>query len=473
VDPIFGNIEDIKELIGNAHKRDIRIMVDLVPNHTSDEHEWFRQSRQSKDGEYADWYIWKDPAGLDKNGNPLLPNNWIDVLTGETAWEWEPSRQQFYLHSFDVKQPDLNWTNPEVREAIKEVMRFWLDLGVDGFRVDAVQFMAKDPLFRDEPKNPNYNPKNDSKYGLLLHPNNHGWPQIYAYLSEMAAVLKEPKYLISPRFMVLESYPDTHEPVEEYLGYYESIDPLVAAPFNFEGLDLGLPWRADSWRDFLTKFHKSLDDHSNLCVASYAFGNHDRSRIVSRVGEEVARSMAVLLLTLPGMVFIYNGEEIGMKDGDIPKNMIQDPCARGGSGRDPQRTPMQWSAGTNAGFSRAKSTWLPVAKGYETSNVDYQLKQDDSFLSLYKKLGSLRNQNPAIKYGSFSIIDTGNKHVVGFIRQYKEDKIKVLINFSGESQKVAAKVADGERVLSSVGYGQQNGKDSQLLAPNEALVIKL
>src|SRR5690606_12906207 len=174
VDPIFGTLADMDDLIDKAHRRNMKIMVDLVPNQSSDDHEWFRQSRQSREGEYANWYIWRDPRGFNKKKEPLPPNNWLDIFTGESAWEWVPARQQFYLHSFAVHQPDLHWSNTEVREAIKNVMRFWLDRGVDGFRVDAVRFMGKDPTFQDNPPNPNYRPGIDSKYNSLIHKNSQG-----------------------------------------------------------------------------------------------------------------------------------------------------------------------------------------------------------------------------------------------------------------------------------------------------------
>jgi alpha-glucosidase len=434
VDPIFGQLSDMDELIAESHKHKIKVIVDLVPNHTSDEHEWFRSSRQSREDKYSDWYIWRGAKGTDESGKPIPPNNWLDIFTGETAWEWEPARKQFYLHSFDVHQPDLNWANPEVREAIKSAMRFWLDRGVDGFRVDAVRFMGKDPLFKNNPPNPHYRDGEGSKYGSIKHIYSQGRPQLYAYLAEMAAVLKEKKYQKSPRFMVTESYPETKNKVREYLAFYEGMDPQVAAPFNFEGL--GLPWEAEPWSKFLDKFHKALDGFSPLCVASYAFGNHDQHRLATRLGDPAARSAAVLLLTLPGMSFIYNGEEIGMVNGHVPESMVQDPAAAGGAGRDPERTPMQWSGIKNAGFTKAIQPWLPVAAGYEDRNVKSEDKDPGSFLSLYKNLAKIRNDSEALRYGQFKLIKTANSSVLGFRR--KKDKLShtVLVNFSEKETQV-------------------------------------
>lgn len=470
VDPIFGSLKDMHALIKKAHTRNIRIIVDLVPNHTSDEHEWFRQSRQSREDTYSDWYIWRDPKGHDKDGKPIPPNNWINVLTGDSSWEWEPARQQFYLHSFHVRQPDLNWANPDVREGVKDAMRFWLNQGVDGFRVDAVPFMAKDPFFRDEPVNPHYNAaRGDWKYTALEHIYSCGQPHLHAYLSEMAAVLKEKKYEHSERFMVTEGYPVTADPIKEYIEYYEGMDPDVAAPFIFAGFSL--PWEAEPWRVFLDTFHTALNAYSPSCVASYAFSNHDQSRIVTRLGSEpAARGAAVLLLTLPGMAFVYNGDEIGMKNGEIPPDMVQDPGAEGGAGRDPERTPMQWSADKNAGFSTAKSTWLPVADNYQTHNVASELKDPNSFLSLYRNLGKLRNESMAIKRGEFSVIDTGDTGVLGFVRTAGTERYTTLINFTKSTITLKPKSDVGKLVLSSDPSSKITQDEIKLL-PYEAAIF--
>jgi alpha-glucosidase len=473
VDPIFGKLSDMDTLIRKSHELSMKIMVDLVPNHTSDDHEWFRQSRQSKEDPYSDWYIWQDPKSY-KNGRPIPPNNWLNIFTGETAWEWEPLRQQYFLHSFDVRQPDLNWSNPDVRDAIKNVMRFWLDRGIDGFRVDAVQFMGKNPTLQNNPENPDYIAGTHSKYNALKHVNSQGWPQMYAYLSEMAAVLKEPKYNHSEKFMVTEAYPQTHKPVEEYLAFYEGVDPEVAAPFNFEGI--GLSWKAKPWREFLKTFHTTLDSFSPLCVASYAFGNHDQHRIVTRMGEQAARGAAVMLLTLPGMAFIYNGEEIGMKNGKIPKRLIQDPGASDGGGRDPERTPMQWNAGKNAGFSTAATSWLPIADGYKTHNVEAELKDTESFLSLYKKLGQLRNKSDALRYGKFEVVDVASEDVLAYTRSHDKETYTILVNFSENPHtfKLDPKIKLGKLVISSnTSSNLRSIKDNKIeLHAHEAALFK-
>lgn len=437
VDPQFGTLDDFRNLLDDAHHRGIRIMIDLVPNHTSDEHPWFVESRSSRDNARSDWYIWKDAAGTADDGKPLPPNNWLDVLTGQSAWQWNEVRQQFYLHSFHAKQPDLNWTNSAVREAIYNVMRFWLDLGVDGFRVDAVYWMAKNPDFTDDPPvHPAY-AKSDShtNYHTLRHENSMAWPEVYTYLSDMAAILKEPTYAERQCFMVTEAYPELKSSLESYLAFYKAVDPQVAAPFNFDGLVL--PWQAKTWRTSLADFHAALKTIGPQAIASYAFGNHDQYRLASRWPEVAARGIAVMQCTLPGMTFVYYGEEIGMQNVSIPADRIQDPATAGGAtaggGRDPERTPMQWSAEPNAGFSAGTSTWLPLAPDYQERNVTMQTYLPYSFLNLYKKLIRLRKVTPALRHGSFQVLPIAAPHVLGYVRSFQGKRYVALINFSGEA----------------------------------------
>jgi alpha-glucosidase len=473
VDPIFGKISDMDELLKESHKHNIKVLVDLVPNHSSDEHEWFRQSRQSRENKYSDWYMWRDAKGKDESGKPIPPNNWLDMFSDESAWEWVPAREQFYLHTFDVHQPDLNWANPEVREAIKSAMRFWLDKGVDGFRVDAVRYIAKDPLFKNDPPNKDYTPGEGPKYYSIRHIFSQGRPQHYAYLSEMASVLKEKKYQRSPRFMVIESYPETANKVREYMAYYESADPKVAAPFNFEALSL--PWEAHPWAEFLGKFHKALDNFSPLCVASYAFGNHDQPRLATRLGDPAARSAAVLQLTLPGMSFIYNGEEIGMMNGHIPEALAQDPRAARGDGRDPQRTPMQWSDLKNAGFTKAKQPWLPIARDYEQRNVVSEEKDPGSYLNLYKELAKLRNNSETLRRGKFKLIKTNHSSVLAYSRVKGRNVTIIMVNFSEEETelKLPNSVKLKRFLISSDATTKHKATDGSTvhLLPNEAAVF--
>jgi alpha-glucosidase len=425
VDPLFGTIEDFSELLEAAHARHIKVLVDLVANHTSDQHEWFAESRSSRDSPKANWYIWKDAKVHLDTGKRLPPNNWRDALAGGSAWQWDETRKQYYLHSWHKAQPDLNWANKAVRHAIKDIMRFWLDLGVDGFRADAVDWIAKDPLFRDDSPNPDYVEDDDNPYDALAHDNSRGWPTEFAYLAEMTGVLEEEKYRHRQLFMVAETYQERHNPADAYVAFYGGIDPELAAPFNFEGLYLG--WEAGLWRRFLRAFHGGLRNVSPHAVTSYAFGNHDNPRLATRLGEEAARSAALLQMTLPGMAIVYYGEEIGMHNPELPAAVMHDAYYRS---RDPERTPMQWSAGKNAGFSSADQTWLPVASGYKHLNADVQAHDDTSFYALYKKLIALRTTVPALRYGTFVVLEVHNPDVLCFVRTEKDEHCVVLVNFS-------------------------------------------
>jgi alpha-glucosidase len=475
VDPVFGNLEDFKELTAEAERNGINMIIDLVPNHTSSAHEWFKQSRQSPDNPYSEWYIWRDPRP-GPSGEPMPPNNWLDALGGQSAWEWEPARQQYYLHSFHKDQPDLNWSNPEVRDAIKDVMRFWLDIGVKGYRVDAVLWMAKDPLLGDDSANPDYVEGVDPPYESLLHDNSRGWPALYAYLSEMAEVLTEEKYREQQPFMITEAYPERHNPVVAYLNFYVGMNPVVAAPFNFEGISL--PWEANAWRRFLKSFHAALDQLSSHCVASYAFGNHDQKRTVSRLGEAAARSAALMQHTLPGMIFVYYGEELGMKDVEIPLNRVQDPAAKGdpvhGQGRDPARTPMQWTADKHAGFTTAKESWLPVSPDYKTINVEQEMADPGSFITLYKKLGELRMKSRALKTGHIALHDASHEHVLSYSRTNNDEHYVVLINFSDRPAACISPVQLGRLVVSSDAQTTLISKPGEAIAlrPHEAVLYE-
>ncbi|HSH55576.1 MAG TPA: alpha-amylase family glycosyl hydrolase [Candidatus Limnocylindrales bacterium] len=478
VDPIFGTMEDFDSLLEQAHARDMKVIIDLVPNHTSDEHEWFKQSRKSKDNPYSDWYIWRSPLGFEQDGSPIPPNNWLDEFSGESVWEWDETRWQFYLHSYHKKQPDLNWSNPAVREAFKDGMRFWLDKGVDGFRVDAVYWMGKDPLLTNDPPNPHYIPGSDDRNKAIIPHNSRGWPFIYAYLTEMADMLKEEKYQDSLRFMVTEAYPETHNPLESYLAFYIGVDPSVAAPFNFEGVTLA--WQAGAWNHFLRSFHVALEQFSPLCIPSYAFGNHDNSRLINRLGSDAAaRSAAVMLLTLPGMVFIYNGEEIGMHNVDIPPEMVQDPQAKrdphNPAGRDIARTPLQWTPGKHAGFTDGSSTWLPIAPDYKERNVEVESKDPHSFLSLYRKLGEMRTRNLALRTGSLKTIKTHSPDVVGYFRFNTDEAYLVLINFANKQS--TCRLLEKSRTLR---FSTVPGKSRAVeigeevdLAPHEAVLFEV
>ncbi len=468
VDPLFGTLDDFKALVTAAHERGIRLLVDLVANHTSDAHAWFQESRSSRTNPKADWYIWRDPKHSLQPDIVAPPNNWRDALIGESAWQWDEHRQQYYLHSWHRRQPDLNWQNKAVRQAIKSVMRFWLDLGVDGFRADAVDWIAKDPLLRDDSPNDEYAPSRESPYDALKHDNSRGWPTEYDYLAEMTAVFDEPAYKDRQLFLIAETYHERHNLAESYLAFYGGLDPEHAAPFNFEGLYL--PWEAGTWRRFLRAFHGGLKLISGRCVPSYAFGNHDNPRIISRLGEQRAKAAALFQLTLPGMIYIYYGEELGMTDAQLPAGAMHDVYYRS---RDPARTPMQWSAEPGAGFSTAARTWLPVNANYTERNLATEQQNPLSYFAFYRQLIRMRAASEALRYGDIQILEVGHPDILGFIRWKGTERLVIFVNFSDRPVSCVPGVTLSKLLLSTELHTKLvDGTNSDIeLLPNEAALF--
>ena len=433
VDPIFGTLKDMQVLITQAHQRSMKVLLDFVPNHTSDQHPWFQESRSASTSAKRDWYIWRDPKA---NGSP--PNNWLSVFGG-SAWKLDEVTGQYYLHSFLAEQPDLNWDNKEVRQAMKSAMRFWLDRDVDGFRVDAVDWMSKDPEFRDDPTNEQAHDKIPGyDHSSLKHTYSRDGPHLFDRLNEMTTVLEE----YTGRFMITEAHPETDDKITGYLRYYQGVNPHLSAPFNFQGIYL--PWEAPVFGGFIDTFQAAMKPDY---VPIYTLGNHDESRIATRVGSAAARTAAVMLLTLPGMAFIYYGEELGMHDVVIPKNKIQDPFAGKQNSRDPERTPMQWSNAPHAGFTTA-TPWLPIADDYSQVNVEAETEDLNSSLNHYKKLLRFRNQSSVLQYGSYEPVNL-HPQVLGYKRCYGKEVVLVLLNFSDNSQKLIIDDIEGTIVIST------------------------
>ncbi len=376
IDPIYGTMNDLDALVAAAHERDIRVILDLVPNHTSIEHPWFKESRASRDNPKADWYIWRD-----------TPNDWIDPR-GKRAWEWAEARQQYYYHAFLPQQPDLNWRNTDMQQAMFDVMRFWLDRDVDGFRVDLMWHLIKDPLFRDDPINPGYNPKHDDPGAELTPVFSSNQHEVHAIVHSMRKVLDE----YDERLMIGEVY----LPVAALMTYYGAHGTGAQLPFNFQLIRV--PWNATAIAECVSKYEGELPRYA---WPNWVLGNHDKPRIATRVGAERAAAAAVILLMFRGTPFMYYGDEIGMHDVDVPPDERQDPL-----GRDPQRTPMQWDASHAAGFTPGKP-WLPVAHDFETMNVERERADPDSLLSLYRRLIDLRQSNDALLAGDYVPFVTG------------------------------------------------------------------
>lgn len=425
VDPLFGTLDDFKRLLDEAHRRQIRVMIDFVPNHTSDMHSWFEASASSRGNSQRDWYIWRDGK---TDGS--APNNWLSVAGG-SAWQYDEKSDQYYLHSFLKEQPDLNWDNPEVREAMKAVVDFWLSMGVDGLRADAIRWMAKDRSFTDNLPNPNYRAGQEDPYHSQIHHHHGSADQLRAYLGGIAATVEN----YDDRIMIFEDYPDFSvvTPQERYRPYLElyDINPRVAMPFNFGGMFM--PFQATSFRDFIETVHSYLRDSR---IPVYCLGNHDQSRLVSRFGQEQARLIAMLQLTLPGLPVMYYGDELGMSDGHITEEFIQDSFEKHnpgvGIGRDPERTPMQWSHDVSAGFSKGVP-WLPVPIELRGMTVADQQADRTSFLAFYQNILSLRSKSSTLRRGVYETCGTNNEHVFSYRLSDKEHVFTVVLNFSDQT----------------------------------------
>jgi alpha-glucosidase len=462
VDPQFGTLDDFKTLVKEAHKRGMDVITDLVINHTSDQHPWFLEARSSRDNPKRDWYIWKDPV------NGSVPNNWKSVFD-PSAWEFDAKTDQYYFHSFLKEQPDLNWSNPAVMQAVKDICAFWLDLGVDGFRLDAINHIWKDHRYLDEPINPTYDPLMQSPFNQLQHIYMRDQEPLYDIVNELAGFVSTYKNA----YIITEAYPNKRSiaAIPVYKKYYDRVTSHNVIPFNFELLSL--PWDAKEYESFITAYLEAIGKDHMSC---FVLGNHDKTRVTSRLGREQAKAAAVLLLTLPGMPVIYYGEELGMEDvRDIPESMITDTkgIRSPGFGRDPVRTPMQWDDSNYAGFSTVQP-WLPLEKEYQTRNVASQSKDPHSFYILYRQLLSLRaKEQDTFADGLFQVFQTNSKHIFAYTRTNEKTSYLILINFSAEQVEVSTKEF-ANFVLSSKERDSDtsNSRDTIIVLPYEACVFK-
>ncbi len=459
IDPVFGDIQTFEKLVSELHARGIKLILDYVGNHTSSEHPWFKESRSSLSNPKRDWYVWHDPK---TDGSP--PNNWMSVFGG-SAWELDPTTGQYYLHSFLSAQPDLNWRNPEVRAEMMHVVDFWVEKGVDGFRIDALQHFVEDENLGDDSQNMHYNPEIDEPYKLLIHNKSLG----------NARSMK-----IVGRFIneALERHPDIFIVGEAYVGtndlkkLYELSSEGRFAPFNFNLI--GLEWKAAEWK-------RAIDDYQTMLlpgfIPNYVLGNHDVSRVATRVGEARARVAAVLQLTLPGIPFIYYGEELGMTNGVIPHEAIQDFLAKifkgFHPGRDLERTPMQWDESTHAGFSTAKP-WLPVADNYKKLNVANEANDQGSMFVLYKELIGLRKKWRVLQDGVYAPLKAGSPDIFSFKRVLGGKQLVILANF-GETE-VVENIKDSAKIILNTGLdrsGEEVHGGEIRLRGNEACVVEI
>lgn len=433
IDPLFGTMEDFDALVKAAHRSGLKIILDLVPNHTSDQHPWFVESRGSRDNPKRDWYIWREPG---PGGGP--PNNWLSEFGG-SAWEYDAATRQYYYHAFLAKQPDLNWRNPAVRQAIHDVMRFWLGKGVDGFRVDVIWHLIKDSEFRDNPSNPDFRSGRPPNQRILpLYTTDQA--EVHDVIAEMRRVVDE----FDSRVLIGEIY----LPFERLITYYGKDLAGAHLPFNFALLSA--PWNA-------REIEKLIDEYEAALPAgawpNWVLGNHDRPRVASRVGQEQARVAAMLLLTLRGTPTLYYGDEIGMHQVAIAPEQVRDPFEKNvpgiGVGRDGCRTPMQWNALPYAGFSTSVP-WLPLSDDFTHENVVNLEADSRSILNLYKALIDLRKRRRELVSGAYVPI-AAEGDLLLYRRQCEDEAVVIALNLGSEPVSLASDAIglDGEILLST------------------------
>ena len=452
VDKIFGSLADFDLLVGAAHGLGIKVILDFVPNHSSSLHPWFLESRSSRHNPKRDWYIWRDPA---QSGGP--PNNWISDFGG-SAWAWDAATGQYYYHAFLAEQPDLNWRNPEVRRAMFDALRFWLDRGVDGFRIDVLWHLIKAAGFPDNPANPDYRPGQGEMHRLL-----QTWSTDQPEVHDIAAAMRRLADGYGDRVLIGEIY----LPVERLMTYYGPGLDGVQLPFNFQLIEA--PWQARALARIITGYEAALPPGG---WPNWVLGNHDRSRLASRVGREQARVAAMLLLTLRGTPTLYYGDELGIGVVDIPADRVRDPRELRepglGLGRDPVRTPMPWDRSPQAGFTTG-APWLPLNADWSERNVAAAASDPASMLHLYRRLLALRRRYAALSLGDFALVGAEGD-VLAYERRAGDDRVLIALNLADRTRKFERpRWAAGYAVLLSTRFDDQ--APAGILRPNEGVLL--
>lgn len=459
IHPLFGTLEDFDRLVQEAHGLGLRIILDFVPNHTSQEHPWFKASRSGKDDPKRDWYIWRDPG---PDGGP--PNNWLSEFGG-SAWEYDAASGQYYYHAFLKEQPDLNWRNPDVVEAMHDVLRFWLDRGVDGFRIDALWHVIKDAEFRDNPPNPDFR-EGMNPHSALSQLYTGDRPEVMEVIAGFRDLVESYE---GDRVLIGEAY----LPLHRIAAYYGEDGRGVHLPFNFTLL--AAPWNAAELAPLIAAYEAAIPEGG---WPNWVLSNHDRPRVVGRLGPDQARVAAMLLLTLRGTPTLYYGDEIGMSQVSIPPERVQDPFEKNvpglGLGRDGARTPMQWDDSPFAGFSTVEP-WLPLADDFTEVNVKRERGEAASLLTLTRALLALRRAHPALSVGLWSPVAAVGD-LVAYLRQGEGEGLLVALNLGGNplSATLPEAVGGGRLLLSTFcdRAGEQVG-DTIDLRPNEGIVVQL
>lgn len=454
IDPIFGDLAQFDRLLAAVHARGLKLLLDFVPNHTSDRHPWFLESRSSRESTKRDWYIWRDAA---PDGGP--PNNWISDFGG-SSWEWDEETGQYFLHAFLKEQPDLNWRNPEVRQAMSNILRFWLDRGVDGFRIDVLWHIVKHQAFPDNPLNPHWTADTRER-DKLLQVHSTDQPEAHTYSSDMRMLADSfgDRVLIGEIFL----------PNERHARWYGTPErPQVHLPFNFQLIECA--WDAAALGRVITQYEASLPTFG---WPNWVLGSHDAPRIAARIGEAQARIAAMLLLTLRGTPTLYQGDELGIGEVPIAPDRMRDPQhfrePERGIGRDRSRTPMPWDKSANAGFSTAEP-WLPLNPDWPQRNVSEQEADDRSLLQFYRHLLHLRREHVALSTGAFELIDGANDTLV-FRRTHDCEELVVALNLGSEPR--PCEFPGWERTETVLASALGTATFMGTLQPDEGLILQL
>ncbi len=460
INPEFGTIADLEELLDACHQRGIRLIMDMILNHTSVEHEWFKESSSSRDHPMRDWYIWH------KGKNGRKPNNWKSLFAG-SAWQWHEASGEYYLHSFFAEQADLNWRNLELQKEFFKILEFWLNFGIDGFRFDVINLIAKDKKFRNNPgifrfffrKIPSYTRNRPASYRIVreIRKMIDTWPD---------------------RMMVGEIYtlpPGNPELAASYLG---KINDGLHLTFNF-ALFFRF-WNAKAYYKAIKKWISCVEKRNGW--PCFVFSNHDLQRSINRFGtgtdkEQKAKVLAALLLTLKGTPFIYYGEEIGMQNTRFEKDEILDPLGKKlwpfYMGRDGARTPMRWNNTKYAGFSEV-IPWLSIGQDLEKINLENQANSHGSIFHIYRRIIQLRKEYDSLRMGDWKPLIKGKNEIIAYFRNYRDQKLLVLLNFSGKEKSVDLFFHESMKVIFSTMFKQDYFiGDFIKLQPYECIIIEM
>ncbi|WP_254776692.1 alpha-glucosidase family protein [Lysobacter sp. cf310] len=454
VDPLFGRLQDFDDLLAKAHGLGLKVMIDQVLSHTSAEHAWFKESRASRDNPKADWYVWADAR---EDGTP--PNNWLSLFGG-VAWKWEPRRGQYYLHNFLAAQPDLNFHNPQVRAAVLDSVRFWLERGVDGLRLDAINFCFHDALLRDNPPKPKerrvgrgFSP--DNPYAFQYHHYNNTQPENLAFLAELRALLD--RYPGAAALGEISSE-DSLATMDEYTR-----DGRLHMGYSFELLT------QDRSAAYIRATVQTLEAQMREGWPCWAISNHDVQRVVTRWGEgdepaRYATLLSALACSLRGSVCVYQGEELGLPEADVPFEALRDPYGiafwPSFKGRDGCRTPMPWDGSAGAGFSDG-TPWLPIPDSHRARSVNAQEADPHSPLHGFRRFLAWRREQPALRLGEIEFRETADP-VLAFTRRLEDEELLLVFNLSSQPQ--ALSLAAHERWQPLRGHGLAEGEwDGQCL----------